>query len=430
MTANANVHPEAHVNANDPGRSSSGTSSPGNSGTPAADIPVADIPAAVTTETHTSAETSSATTAAPSAPPAVTTYTPPSTEQLARIASSNMLRLLKQTRLTQKEMAKKLGVAPASMTDYCKGRRLPNMEFFVALKEQFGISIDEFVTKDLTPSDTLVPPKTQVFDQQLLETYKKYCCSQFLYYFDTSKTKGRDIQAPRDSVLYGILYIYENPDSTEVPEFKCAAILGIDDRDEVSRLKSKLDKMKDPGKILEYISSNYESAAYYGDFTLSQLYGFVSISHANTDKALLIFHRVDNNKPEIIGGIGTINSVSKGREHVPVVQFIGMSKYPLSMSVEEIHYNLLLDYPSFEADQEMVDEMITNFKALYADPDGAICKGFSDYEKAIMVKSTLDKYVRTALTRNMFRYGKITGTTDDDQWYHAIKKTSIKNSQH
>lgn len=430
MTANANVHPEAHVNANDPGRSSSGTSSPGNSGTPAADIPVADIPAAVTTETHTSAETSSATTAAPSAPPAVTTYTPPSTEQLARIASSNMLRLLKQTRLTQKEMARKLGVAPASMTDYCKGRRLPNMEFFVALKEQFGISIDEFVTKDLTPSDTLVPPKTQVFDQQLLETYKKYCCSQFLYYFDTSKTKGRDIQAPRDSVLYGILYIYENPDSTEVPEFKCAAILGIDDRDEVSRLKSKLDKMKDPGKILEYISSNYESAAYYGDFTLSQLYGFVSISHANTDKALLIFHRVDNNKPEIIGGIGTINSVSKGREHVPVVQFIGMSKYPLSMSVEEIHYNLLLDYPSFEADQEMVDEMITNFKALYADPDGAICKGFSDYEKAIMVKSTLDKYVRTALTRNMFRYGKITGTTDDDQWYHAIKKTSIKNSQH
>ena len=430
MTANANVHPEAHVNANDPGRSSSGTSSPGNSGTPAADIPVADIPAAVTTETHTSAETSSATTAAPSAPPAVTTYTPPSAEQLARIASSNMLRLLKQTRLTQKEMARKLGVAPASMTDYCKGRRLPNMEFFVALKEQFGISIDEFVTKDLTPSDTLVPPKTQVFDQQLLETYKKYCCSQFLYYFDTSKTKGRDIQAPRDSVLYGILYIYENPDSTEVPEFKCAAILGIDDRDEVSRLKSKLDKMKDPGKILEYISSNYESAAYYGDFTLSQLYGFVSISHANTDKALLIFHRVDNNKPEIIGGIGTINSVSKGREHVPVVQFIGMSKYPLSMSVEEIHYNLLLDYPSFEADQEMVDEMITNFKALYADPDGAICKGFSDYEKAIMVKSTLDKYVRTALTRNMFRYGKITGTTDDDQWYHAIKKTSIKNSQH
>ena len=430
MTANANVHPEAHVNANDPGRSSSGTSSPGNSGTPAADIPVADIPAAATTETHTSAETSSATTAAPSAPPAVTTYTPPSTEQLARIASSNMLRLLKQTRLTQKEMARKLGVAPASMTDYCKGRRLPNMEFFVALKEQFGISIDEFVTKDLTPSDTLVPPKTQVFDQQLLETYKKYCCSQFLYYFDTSKTKGRDIQAPRDSVLYGILYIYENPDSTEVPEFKCAAILGIDDRDEVSRLKSKLDKMKDPGKILEYISSNYESAAYYGDFTLSQLYGFVSISHANTDKALMIFHRVDNNKPEIIGGIGTINSVSKGREHVPVVQFIGMSKYPLSMSVEEIHYNLLLDYPSFEADQEMVDEMITNFKALYADPDGAICKGFSDYEKAIMVKSTLDKYVRTALTRNMFRYGKITGTTDDDQWYHAIKKTSIKNSQH
>ena len=153
MTANANVHPEAHVNANDPGRSSSGTSSPGNSEAPAAVTATAD-----TAKTHTSVETSIAApaTAITTVPPAVTTYTPPSTEQLARIASSNMLRLLKQTRLTQKEMARKLGVAPASMTDYCKGRRLPNMEFFVALKEQFGISIDEFVTKDLTLAVSLL----------------------------------------------------------------------------------------------------------------------------------------------------------------------------------------------------------------------------------------------------------------------------------
>jgi hypothetical protein len=27
----------------------------------------------------------------------------------------------------------------------------------------------------------------------------------------------------------------------------------------------------------------------------------------------------------------------------------------------------------------------------------------------------------------MFRYGKIAGATDDDQWYHAIKAASVKS---
>ena len=250
-----------------------------------------------------------------------------------------------------------------------------------------------------------------------------------MYYFDTSKSKGRDLLPPRDSLHYGVLYIYENPTSLDVPEFGCAAILGINDRSEVTRVKTELDQMKKPAEVIRHIGENYESRAYYGDFTLSQFHAFVSMSHASTDKALLIFHRIDNNKPEYIGGIGTINSVSKGREHTPVIQFMGISRYPLTMSEEEIHHNLLLDYPDFEADPEMVDEMIMNFKALYAEPDGVFNERFSEYQKAVMVRSTLERFVKKSLERNMFRYGKISGTTDDDQWYHAIKAASVKTSE-
>ena len=224
-----------------------------------------------------------------------------------------------------------------------------------------------------------------------------------------------------------------------MPEFGCAAILGINDRSEVTRVKTELDQMKNPEEVIRHIDESYESRAYYGDFTLSQFHAFVSMSHASTDKALLIFHRIDNNKPEYIGGIGTINSVSKGREHTPVIQFMGISRYPLTMSEEEIHHNLLLDYPDFEADPEMVDEMIMNFpemvdemimnfKALYAEPDGVFNERFSEYQKAVMVRSTLERFVKKSLERNMFRYGKISGTTDDDQWYHAIKAASVKSS--
>ena len=68
--------------------------------------------------------------------------------------------------------------------------------------------------------------------------------------------------------------------------------------------------------------------------------------------------------------------------------------------------------------------MIRNFKALYLDPETAD-QGFSEYQKSVIVRSTLERFIRKSLERNMFRYGKIT-EQDDDEWYHAIKVTSIR----
>ena len=348
-----------------------------------------------------------------------------SNQDLGSIISSNLKRLIAQNKTTQKELANRLGVAPASMTDYCKGRRVPNVEFFVSLKNLYDISIDDFLTKSINPSATTLPVKESTIDRSMMATYYKYCGIYFVYYFDTSKYKGRDTQPPRDSVRYGILFIYENPSSLDVSEFSCAAILGINDRENVTGLKKTLEGLKDPSKIIDYIGSNYPNTAYYGDFELTQEHAFISMTHTNTDKALLILHRVDNNKANYTGGIGTINSVSKGRERAPVVQFIGVSRYPLTMSVEEIHHSLLLNYPSFKAENE-TEEMIRNFKALYVDNEESR-QEFSEYQKSIVVKSTLERYIKKSLERNMFRYGKIS-ERDDDEWYHAIKAASINES--
>ena len=350
-----------------------------------------------------------------------------SNQSETEIISANLKKLISHYGITQKDLADLLCVAPASVTDYCKGRRILGTDHLIKLKKHFDISLDDFLTKSITPSAAPVVPRPIVIDKEKMETYHKYCAAYYMYYFDTSKSKGRDLLLPKESLHYGILYIYENPTSLDEPEFCCAAVLGISKREDVTRIKERLDEIKDPEKVIDHIGKNYESMAYYGDFSLTQYHAFVSINHASTDKALLIFHRVDNNKPEYIGGIGTINSVSKGREHTPVIQFIGISRYPLSLSEEEIHHKLLLDYPTFEADPEMVDEMIMNFKALYAEPDGVFNDRFSEYQKAVMVRSTLERFVKKSLERNMFRYGKISGTTDDDQWYHAIKAASVKS---
>ncbi len=348
-----------------------------------------------------------------------------STQDLGSIISSNLKRLIAQNKTTQKELADRLGVAAASMTDYCKGRRIPNVEFFVSLKNLYNISIDDFLTKSINPSANALSSRGPVMDEHMMTTYQKYCGIYFVYYFDTSKYKGRDTQPPKDSVIYGVLFIYENPSSLDVPEFSCAAVLGINDREKVTVLKKSLEDLADPSKIIDHIGSQYPNTAYYGDFVLAQEHAFVSMTHVNTDKALLILHRVDNNKPDYTGGIGTINSVSKGRERAPVVQFMGVSRYPLALSIEEIHHCLLLNYPDFQAENE-TEEMIRNFKALWVDGEEAI-QGFSEYQKSIVVKSTLERFIKKSLERNVFRYGKISAR-DDDEWYHAIKAASVNDS--
>ena len=350
------------------------------------------------------------------------TYSAPEAQrELYDTVAGNLKKLIERNDLTQRELADQVGVAPATMTDYCRGRRLPTVEFLVELKKRYDISIDEFLTRSV-PADESSFTKT---DDRTAATYQKYCGVYFVYYFDTSKLKGRDSLNAGDSLLYGVLCVYENRSLIGRPHYGCAAILGIRDRDSAAAVKKKLEGMDRPSRVPEYIGREYENTAYYGEFELSQEHAFISMTHADTDKALLIFHRVDNNKKDYTGGIGTINSISKGRERMPVIQFIGISRHALSLSAEEIHHRLLLNYPTFRAEEETA-EMIRTFKMLYV-TEGDVSRGFSDYQKSVMVKSTLERYIRKSLERNMFRYGKIS-EQDDDDWYHSIKDESADES--
>ena len=137
---------------------------------------------------------------------------------------------------------------------------------------------------------------------------------------------------------------------------------------------------------------------------------------------------MDNNKTNYAGGIGTINSISKGRERTPVVQFMGLSRYPLSLSIEEIHRALLLDSPSYDVGKE-ADDLTATFKLLYLDSPGEKERpDFTDHQKSLIIRATLERSIRKNMERNMFRYAKIS-ERDDDEWYHAVKRSSKANVQ-
>ena len=176
-----------------------------------------------------------------------------------------------------------------------------------------------------------------------------------------------------------------------------------------------------PVSMLDKIDSSYSRTAYYGNFEIGQEHAFLNLRHAGTDRALAILHRVDSNKDKYLGGIAAINSISKGRERMPVLQFLGISRSPLCISAEDIQHALLLRYPIVDVREE-VEEVLRIHRILFIDNDDARNSFTTDQKKAV-IQSTVERAVLRNLTRNAFRYAKIS-EEDDDAWYHLIKASA------
>lgn len=336
---------------------------------------------------------------------------------LEKIISSNLEKLMEKKGLHQSDLVDVTGYSAPAVNGYCKGKKIPSLLFLQRLKEEYGISIDDFLTEDFSPFGTASP------DKKNTDTLKKYCGVYLAYYFDTSQTKGNvEAGLSGESVRYGIIFIGEAL-SSGVSSLKCAAVFGFHEKYKAER-NWEIVRQKDSfNKVINHyvqIEQSEDVSVYYGNVGFSEKHMFINMAHSGTDRMLMIFYRVDqNNKPEYIGGIGTVNSVSKGRKHMPVVQFIGVSRYKTDMSPEEIGYRLLLDYPTFRAETE-AREMIELFKSLYMAPDSASEK-LSDYHKETIVRSSLERYIEQSLQRNIFRYGEIS-EDDDSKWYGVLKK--------
>ena len=337
---------------------------------------------------------------------------------IAKIVGANLKRLIAQNKITQSELCTALGVAPASMSEFCNGSRLPGADFFVKLKELYNIKIDDFLTKSSSGSTLSETSPVIMNEPEAENTYEKYCGLYLVYYFDTGRYKGRDNQVPKESVTYGLLYLYKITSVLGVNEYRSAALLGIENREEAEDMLFSLYRVTSEDTVINTMETSENGNTYHGGFEMSQDHVFIDLEHGNTDKAHLITHRVETNKGNYKGGIGTVNSISRGRERAPVIQYIGLSRNRLHMSVEEIHHSLLLGTPNINAEAE-TEELIKTFKALYVDP-GVSLNEFTEYQKSVMVRSLLERYIRKNLERNMFRYGKVS-VNDDDEWYQAIK---------
>ena len=351
-------------------------------------------------------------------------FMPMSTEanqEVCAIIAANLKILLKELGITQKYLAEQVGVAAATMNDYCSGRRAPQAPFFVELRKLYGIDINEFLTSTIHVQSSARELAADSPTESLRRVYGKYCGIYYVYYLDTSKFKGRDTLSPAMSLLHGILCIYEEPSSVGGLRYSCAGVLGIRKQDEADTLMQEFQASDSPVSVREKIESSYSHMAYYGEFEIGQEHAFLNLKHGATDRALAILHRVDSNKEKYLGGIAAINSISKGRERMPVLQFLGISRYRLNISPDDIQHALLLSYPVVDVREE-VEEVLRIHRVLFIENEDARISFTPDQKKAV-IRSTVERAVHENLIRNAFRYAKIS-ELDDDTWYHLIKASS------
>ena len=342
-------------------------------------------------------------------------------QEVCAIIAANLRILIRELGITQRSLAEQVGVAAATMNDYCSGKRAPQAPFFVELRKLYGIDINEFLTSTIHIPSSARELAADSLTESLRRVYGKYCGIYYVYYLDTSRFKGRDTLSPAMSLLHGILYIYEEPSSVGGLRYSCAGVLGIQKQEEADRLMQEFQASEVPVAVLEKIESSYSQMAYYGEFEIGQEHAFLNLRHPGTDRALAILHRVDSNKDKYLGGIASINSISKGRERMPVLQFLGISRYRLCISPEDIQHALLLSYPIVDV-QEEVEEVLRIHRVLFIENEDARTTFTPDQKKAV-IRSTVERAVRANLIRNAFRYAKIS-EEDDDAWYHLIKAST------
>lgn len=320
----------------------------------------------------------------------------------------------------QKDLADILDIGAPQLTKILKGEQTPTLFPCLAnIVRRFNYSIDEFLFTDIEITEKY---RNGADENLPVANYMKFLGVYQLYYFDTSAFKGRERRSHGDSLKSGIMYVEKNP---KTEKYSVMAIFNMRKERADSFYKNEL---KNGNAIASSCRSKIINAGgtqhvYYGELELSSKHVFINLRFENAkDRVQMIFHRPESNSNQYIGGLGTMVSVSKGRNAAPCLQYIAMANASLNVSEEELASHLLMHYPNIKT-YDTIDDLVeftTDLYASGADGKDRLSK-LSDEQKKSLVRNYMDKIVNDTVEKNLFRT-VIVSPADDDEFYHYIKR--------
>lgn len=323
---------------------------------------------------------------------------------------------------SQKELAEKLDIGAPQLTRLMHGDQTPTVyPFLVKVKEHFGYTIDEFLYVNLKQRDEIdTGDRTDI----PVASYMKFAGLYQMYYFDTSSFKGRERADDADALKSGLLLIQQSKQSER--DYEVIAVFDMQkEYADVCYCNALKHGASNTDYIWRYIQSlSGKHHVYHGTFDLSAKHVYINLRFENTrDRVQMIFHRPDSNAKKYIGGLGTVISVSKGRNSEPCVQYIALSETSLASSEEEIASHLLMHYPNLKT-YDSIDDLVNMIAQLYQYNDIEKDR-LTDEQKKTLVRNHVDKIVNDTVEKNLFRT-VVVSSADDDEFYHYLKR--VRNS--
>ncbi len=338
--------------------------------------------------------------------------------------STNLNKLKNAMGWSQKEFADKWGIASGSINNYLKtdtkDPRIPSLDVLLNLcsipdfeKAGLEFGIDDLLDEAFNPESTIKFKKGMLNATALYIPHEDFIGNYLCYYNDQSDLADRFGKKRRRELRYGVLSIFDDVNGVTAKRTMrvAATFFKEENRQMAIDLKNELDTINFNNMTDERFSGNRTernnsiiakmsacSGIYKGELTFSDHFAFIDIiSEAYSDKALMILYiPPKNNQTNYIGGIGTLTSVSHGRNHTPSAQKIILSKYELACSDQDIAPYLNMAFPNFT--QKDDGRAISNFcSKLY---NGEI-KGLDENDKIVVIQNRINKinedYIRDNL---------------------------------
>lgn len=303
---------------------------------------------------------------------------------------------------SQKDIAQKTGFSASSINNYLSGKSQPSAMFLLKLKEAYKIDIDQFMTAKID--------KENFMKQNL--SYRKFFGNYIVYYYNSSAYKGKVGSYNYDILTFGVISIIDDKDISS-PKGTLASGIFMLTRMEAEKYLKVLDSFNgDVEKIKSFYSSF--SNSYFGNLEQNTTQLFISLKN-NNDQCLIILNNPPSSK-KYRGGLGTVNSISRGREHVPCVQYILLSNVSFKVPDGEIYNILSLGVSDINIKNE-TKELIELIKNLYLSSKPT---GLSEYQQRKIVEDSIENIVQNAVDANLFRFAKVSNM-EDDQYYRLIK---------
>lgn len=307
---------------------------------------------------------------------------------------------------SQKKVAEDTGVSPASINNYLNKNSDPSASFLLKLKNAYDIDIDRFLTGPIEIAEK----------KELTKHDVRFVGEYSLYYYDTNVYKGR-VHRSTNILRYGVMSILG--DSKEKEGLKVYAKFFDNRKDMEETFKFLASASSEKQKVAYY---NEQESKYTGVLETSAAQIFVRLkNNAEEDHCLIILNNPPSNN-KYIGGLGTVNSVARGREKMPCVQYIIVSEKLFKIPDGEIYQRLALGMSEVNVQNES-NQLITLFKNLYIENmDNP--NGLNDFQKQRIISDSLASMLKDMLDANMFRFAKISNS-EDDSFFRMIRDGSF-----